>query len=126
MNSDTSRPLDATGNVRLLTPDMPAESRSYGDRPTAQSDAARSTGTSKAQGRAAKPPAGDTQPRAAGLPVPGYDGLSLASIRARLRYLDVNQLRILLEHEKSASNRSDFVRMLERRLAKIESGTDAT
>ena len=58
--------------------------------------------------------------------VPGYDGLSLASIRARLRYLDANQLRILLEHEESASNRADFVSMLERRLAKIESGIDGT
>jgi hypothetical protein len=60
------------------------------------------------------------------LPIPGYDELSLASLRARLRYLDAKQLRILLEHEKSASNRAAVVTMFERRIAKIESGTDAT
>jgi hypothetical protein len=60
------------------------------------------------------------------LPIPGYDELSLASLRARLRYLDAKQLRILLEHEKSASNRAAVVTMFERRIAKIESGPDAT
>jgi hypothetical protein len=94
------RSLDATGNVRLLTHDTPAE-------PT-------------------KPPGQREPPPAVDLPVPGYDGRSLASIRSRLRYLDANQLRILLEHEKSALNRADIVRMLERRLTKIESGPDVT
>jgi hypothetical protein len=116
----TFRSLDATGNVRLLTPDMPAESASRGDRPTAKSGTSKTSAAAKPKGRAARSPTA-----AADLPVAGYDELSLASIRARLRYLDAKQLRILLEHEKSASNRADVVTMFERRLAKIESGPHA-
>jgi hypothetical protein len=78
----TFRSLDSTGNVRVLTPDMPAES--------------------------------------AGLPVAGYDGLSLASLRARLRNLDAEQVRALLDYERSAANRADVVTMFERRIAKLE------
>jgi len=122
--SRSFRSMDATGNVRLLTPDMPAESTSRANRPAAQARAAKTTGTSKAKGRAAKPSAVTKQPVAVDLPVPGFDGFSLASIRARLRYLDAAQLRILVEHEKSASNRADVIGMLERRITKIEPGTD--
>ncbi|HEX7992289.1 MAG TPA: hypothetical protein VF506_00110 [Streptosporangiaceae bacterium] len=99
--------LDATGNVRLLTPDSPPESTSRTRTPSAARTRHKATPPSE-------------------LPVPGYDGLSRASLRARLRYLDAKQLRILLEHEKSASNRAAVVAMFERRIAKIESGPDAT
>jgi len=59
--------------------------------------------------------------------VPGYDGLSLPSIRARLRGLDTAQLRVLCAHEKSGANRADIVTMLERRIAKLEAtARDAT
>ena len=130
-NARKFRSLDATGNVRLLTPDMPAESTS---RTRTTSKAAlsrgRSTGgspkTRKAAARGSTPSAGQKATVAPDLPVSGYDGLSLASLRARLRYLDAKQLRILLDHEKSASNRTDVVTMFERRIAKIESGPDAT
>jgi hypothetical protein len=64
---------------------------------------------------------------AADLPVPGYDALSLPSIRARLRGLDVAQLRVLCDHEKSGAKRVDVVTMLERRIAKLEAAArDAT
>jgi len=130
-NARKFRSLDATGNVRLLTPEMPAESTS---RTTTPSNAAfsrgRSTGVSrktrKVAARGSTPSAGHKATVAPDLPVSGYDELSLASIRARLRYLDAKQLRILLEHEKSALNRTDVVSMFERRIAKIESGPDAT
>lgn len=124
------RSLDATGNVRLLTPDMPAESTS---RSSTRSNAAASRGPSNGRSRqtgkaatAETPAAGRKAKGAPDLPVPGYDGRSLASLRSRLRYLDVHQLRMLLEHEKSASNRADVVTMFERRIAKIESGPDAS
>ena len=107
------RSLDSTGNVRLLTPDMPAESTSQADRRTAKAKTAQSKRVPK-------------QRRAAELPVPGYDGLSVASLRSRLRNLDARQVRILLEHERSAANRSDVVGMFERRIAKLEAGPDAT
>ena len=108
------RSLDATGNVRLLTPDMPAESTSQGDR---QGDRP----AAKAHSAKAK-----RIRQKAELPVPGYDGLSLPSLRSRLRNLDAKQLRILLEHERSAANRSDVVTMFERRIAKLEAGPDAS
>lgn len=66
----------------------------------------------------------DGQPN---LPVPGYDGLSLPSLRSRLRVLNAAQLRVLVDYEKSNAGREDVVTMFERRIAKLESaGSDAT
>jgi hypothetical protein len=108
------RSLDATGNVRILTPDMPAET------PGAAKPKAASRPSRKASARSPSASQAD-------LPLAGYDGLSLASIRARLRGLDTAQLRELCEHEKSGPNRADVVTMLERRIAKLEAaGRDAT
>lgn len=56
------------------------------------------------------------------LPVAGYDQLSVASLRARLRVLDVTQVRTLLDYEKAHQNRADMVTMFERRIAKLEQG----
>jgi hypothetical protein len=182
------RSFDATGNVRILTPDMPAESAGAArpraaSRPSQKTDArARSKPTSHPQRGAAAPraaapraaapraaapraavpeaeapeaeaaapptapggpaalagaagPAAPAEPAApaadpadvpaadpADVPVPGYDGLSLPSIRARLRGLDAAQLRVLCDHEKSGPNRMDIVTMFERRIAKLEAG----
>ena len=60
-------------------------------------------------------------PEEAPLPVPGYDALSLPSLRARLRSLNASQLRVLLEYEKSHAGRHDVVMMFERRITKLES-----
>jgi hypothetical protein len=59
------------------------------------------------------------EPDADALPVPDYDQLSLPSLRARLRYLDAGQLRILLEYERSHARRTDILMMFERRAAKL-------
>jgi hypothetical protein len=59
------------------------------------------------------------QPGGASLPVPGYDGLSIASLRARLRTLDVGQLGTLIEYEKANAQRDDVISMFERRIAKL-------
>ncbi len=56
------------------------------------------------------------------LPVAGYDQLTVASLRARLRVLDVTQVRTLLDHEKAHQNRADVVTMFERRIVKLEQG----
>ena len=56
------------------------------------------------------------------LPVPGYDQLSVASLRARLRVLDTAQLRTLLGYEQAHQNRADVITMFERRIAKLEAG----
>jgi hypothetical protein len=57
-----------------------------------------------------------------GLPLPNYDALSLASIRARLRGLDVAQLKVLLDYEAANAERTDVLGMFERRIEKLEAG----
>lgn len=84
------RSLDSTGNVRLLTADVVALDQD------------------------------DEPPTAAELPVTGYDQLTLASLRSRLRYLDAAQLRMLAAYERATANRADVIGMFERRLAKLQ------
>jgi hypothetical protein len=67
-------------------------------------------------------PAVVAEPAEAALPVAGYDQLTVASLRARLRVLDVTQVRALLDYEKAHQNRTDVVTMFERRIAKLEQG----
>jgi hypothetical protein len=57
-----------------------------------------------------------------GLPVPNYDDLTIASLRARLRNLSADQLTQLVDYEKSHANREDVVQMFERRIAKLAEG----
>jgi hypothetical protein len=65
------------------------------------------------------PPADAAQPA----PIPGYDDLSIASLRARLRGLDAAGVQALLDYEKANAHRDDVITMFERRLSKIENGT---
>jgi hypothetical protein len=55
----------------------------------------------------------------AGLPVPNYDDLSIASLRARLRNLDSGQVRTLLDYEKANAGRAAVLSMFENRIAKL-------
>jgi hypothetical protein len=71
-------------------------------------------------------PAADTQVTGASagmpagaLPVPDYDELSLPSLRARLRYLDAGQVRVLAQYERSHAARPAILTMFERRIAKL-------
>ena len=57
-----------------------------------------------------------------GLPVSNYDELSIASLRARLRNLNVAQLRQLTDYERAHEARADVIAMFERRVAKLEAG----
>jgi hypothetical protein len=68
--------------------------------------------------------AGDHGARSAAGPLPltSYDALSVASIRARLRGLDTDQLRTLAEYERSHAERTEVLGMLERRIEKLETG----
>ena len=52
-------------------------------------------------------------------PLPGYDDMSLPSLRARLRVLDAATLRALLDYEKAHAHRDDVITLFERRLEKI-------
>jgi hypothetical protein len=56
------------------------------------------------------------------LPVPNYDDLTIASLRARLRNLSADQLAQLVAYEKSHANRADVITMFERRIAKLAEG----
>lgn len=61
-------------------------------------------------------------PAGGGLPLPNYDDLSIASLRARLRNLSAEQLGQLIEYEKAHAARADVIAMFERRLAKLAEG----
>lgn len=66
--------------------------------------------------RTAPPPDADA------LPVPSYDSLSLPSLRARLRNLDIDQVRMLAEYERTHAARADVITMFERRIDKLAAG----
>lgn len=68
---------------------------------------------------AAKP---ETGPDVAAPPLPGYDDLSLASLRARLRALDATTIQAMLVYEKAHAGREPVITMFERRLAKLAAG----
>ena len=53
-------------------------------------------------------------------PLPNYDELSVASLRARLRNLDIAQVRQLADYERTHAARADVLGMFERRIAKLE------
>lgn len=118
------RSLDKTGNVRILSPDeLESDASGAGEahtRPSVQ------PGPDRPREHAAQrepTPPGPAAPAAlAGLPVPNYDGLSLASVRARLRVLDRTQLTALLDYEQANAGRADFLTMFERRIAKLDAG----
>jgi hypothetical protein len=86
-----TRDFDKTGNVRLVD--------------GAQTDAAGAVGS---------------EPGDSGPPLPNYDELSVASLRARLRNLDTAQVRQLAEYERAHAARADLIAMFERRIAKLE------
>lgn len=67
----------------------------------------------------------ETEPATAlgeALPVPSYDQLSVASLRARLRVLDAGQVQTLLGYEKAHESRPAVITLFERRLIKLSEG----
>jgi hypothetical protein len=105
-----ARNFDKTGNVRLLTS---AEAAADAKAPAVGAPAA---GHAK-RAEAAVP--------AAEAPLPNYDELSIASLRARLRNLDPTELRQLVAYERAHADRADVIAMFERRIAKLEDETSA-
>lgn len=69
----------------------------------------------------AKPAAAAGPETTGALPLPNYDELTVASLRARLRNLSVEQLNQLIRYEQGHAARADVIAMFERRIAKIES-----
>ena len=140
------RDFDKTGNVRVLgtegsTPETSAASPTGSPEETnpapagaATAEASTVTGpaaapqptaaadlaavTAEAAAATAEPATGS----AAGLPLANYDELSVSSLRARLRNLDIDQVRRLAEYERTHAARADVIATFERRIAKLEAG----
>ncbi len=133
----SSRNFDKTGNVRVLG----HEADSPAPEPAATAGAA-TAGAATAEPVAAAPepvaaapepvavapepvaaapePVAAAASAAAAALLPNYDELSVASLRARLRNLDVAQVRELAEYERAHAARADVLTMFERRIAKLE------
>jgi cytoskeletal protein RodZ len=77
------------------------------------------TATAKAAAAGPVVPAG---PAGGDLPLPGYDELSVPSLRARMRSLNPAQLRALADYERAHEGRDAVLAMFERRIAKVEGG----
>jgi hypothetical protein len=155
----STRDLDKTGNVRLLSgeadstvldaaapeaavaaeppgaaaqpADVAAEAAAAAAEPTGAAaqptDVAEPAAAAAPETAAPEPAsAADTvsvaEPAAADAPLANYDELSVASLRARLRNLDVAQVRQLAEYERAHAARADVLIMFERRIAKLEAG----
>ena len=95
-------------------------------KPAAATRVASAKPAAPAKARAAKPaaakPTAEAEPvsrDAASQPFPNYDQLSVASLRARLRGLDLAQVRQALRYEKAHGSRSDVITMYERRIEKL-------
>jgi hypothetical protein len=118
------RDFDKTGNVRLLgdeeggsalsatTPAGPAAPASTAD-PVTPPEAV----TAAEPVSSAEPVSGSADSEA---PLPNYDELSVASLRARLRNLDVAQVGRLADYERAHAARAEVLAMFERRIAKLE------
>ena len=57
------------------------------------------------------------------LPFAGYDGLSVASLRARLRGQGPDGVQAMLAYERATAHRDDVITMYERRLARLAGET---
>jgi hypothetical protein len=112
-----TRDLDMTGNVRLLT------GEEAGARDTAPAVDAMTTtdGAAVADDAVLAGEVGPVGETTASAPLPNYDKLSIASLRARLRNLDIAQVRQLLVYEQAHAARPDVMAMFERRITKLES-----
>jgi hypothetical protein len=96
-----ARDFDKTGNVRLLA------------------------GQEDAEAAALDVPAVPAETTPLPLPLPNYDELSIASLRARLRNLDIPQLKQVADYERAHAGRAEVIAMFERRVAKLEAEPEA-
>jgi hypothetical protein len=110
----SSRNFDKTGNVRVLgnEAEIPA--------PEPAAAAPEPATAAPEPATPAPEPVAAAEPAATAAPLPNYDELSVASLRARLRNLDAAQVKELAEYERAHAARADVLTMFERRIAKLE------
>ena len=102
-NDDDDVPADVPVDVPVdVPPDVPVE--------IDEADVAQALTPDPAASGSGPPPV-----------MPGYDELTLAQLRAKLRTLSVEQLGALLEHEQRHQNRAAFVTMLGNRITTVRS-----
>jgi hypothetical protein len=111
-----SEPDAAAGSVAAAEPTAATEPTATPEPTTPEPTAAEPTAAAESA-----PAAEAAEPGEPALPVPNYDDLTVASLRARLRNLDQSQVRVLLEYEKAHAGRAAVLTMFERRIAKLES-----
>ncbi len=70
----------------------------------------------------AEPVATAPVPGSATAPVPGYEGWTVAQLRARLRRLSTEQLALLLAYEQAGRQRAPYSTMLQNRLTATSKG----
>ena len=114
----------ATTRATAATKPAPAAKATTKPAPAAKATATtKSAPATKPAARAKPAPAAKAAPPAkpapTAPPLPGYDDLSLPSLRARLRTLDATGITAMLDYEKTHARRDEVISMLERRLAKI-------
>ena len=125
------RDFDKTGNVRLLTGTEAAAGDTAPAVEVVAPAAAEAVAVpavevvAPAAAEEVAAPAAEVVAPAAELPLANYDELSVASLRARLRNLDVTQLRELAGYERAHAGRADVITMFERRIAKLEAETSS-
>jgi hypothetical protein len=108
----SARDFDKTGNVRVLGDEA--------DSPVASAAPAAPEPAAVPEPGIAAEPVVAAEPAAAAAPLPNYDELSVASLRARLRNLDAAQVRQWAEYERAHAARAEVLTMFERRIAKLE------
>lgn len=111
------RSLDQTGNVRLLSDENADDDYREMPEPASPGAASGSAAAGVQDSSDLSPCSGPSRQT---LPLANYDGLSLASIRARLRGLSVSELRVLAEYESKNAERPEVLGMFERRIEKLK------
>jgi hypothetical protein len=115
------RDLDKTGNVTILTEEDAAPAPAEAPAAEAPAEvAAEVTAEPEAPVEVEVSLTETVVVSAADLPMPTYDELTVASIRARMRNLTAAQVATLAEYEKAHAARPDIITMFERRIAKLE------
>jgi hypothetical protein len=104
-----------------LTPEPPAEAALTTEPPAPEATAEHEAAAEPAKTAPDAPKAAEPAVLAeTSLPVPNYDSLTVASLRARLRNLDRSQVELLLAYEKANAGRAEVLTMFERRIAKLD------
>ena len=126
----SARDFDKTGNVRVLggaedaavepaaAPEpVAAPEPAVAPEPVIPEPVSAAAAQPASSAAAAEPASGAAD---SGAPLPNYDELSVASLRARLRNLDAARVGQLADYERAHAARADVLAMYERRIAKLE------